>query len=111
MTSLTSKEMPTHSACSPISFRDDAPAVFVLTYATLAAIVKYPFSSQLAGSKQKSDFLPAKKRLFKKIAHELGLKKISKEGEPLKYCRHPLVYLVEAADEHLLPDDGHRRCA
>lgn len=27
MTSLTSKEMPTHSACSPISFRDDAPAV------------------------------------------------------------------------------------
>ena len=36
---------------------------------------------------------------FQKIAHELGLKKISKEGEPLKYCRHPLVYLVEAADD------------
>ena len=27
MTSLTSKEMPTHSACSPTSFRDDVPVV------------------------------------------------------------------------------------
>ena len=47
-------------------FQGRRPGGFVLTYATLAAIVKYPFSSQLAGSKQKSDFLLAKKRLFKR---------------------------------------------
>jgi dGTPase len=29
----------------------------------------------------------------------LGLKKLSAEGEPLRYARHPLVYLVEAADD------------
>lgn len=61
--------------------------------------MKYPFSSQLAGSKQKFGFFTSEEEAFQKIAHELGLKKISKEGEPLKYCRHPLVYLVEAADD------------
>ena len=80
-------------------FQGRRPGGFVLTYATLAAIVKYPFSSQLAGSKQKFGFFTSEEEAFQKIAHELGLKKISKEGEPLKYCRHPLVYLVEAADD------------
>lgn len=80
-------------------FQGRRPGGFVLTYATLAAIVKYPFSSQLAGSKQKFGFFTSEEEAFQQIAHELGLKKISKEGEPLKYCRHPLVYLVEAADD------------
>ena len=80
-------------------FQGRRPGGFVLTYATLAAIVKYPFSSQLAGSKQKFGFFTSEEEAFQKIAHELGLKKISKEGESLKYCRHPLVYLVEAADD------------
>jgi len=26
---------------------------------------------------------------------------------PLKYARHPLVYLVEAADDICYPDDGY----
>ena len=29
----------------------------------------------------------------------MGIIRISEEGEPLKYVRHPLVYLVEAADD------------
>ena len=48
---------------------------------------------------KKFGFFTSEEEAFQKIAHELGLKKISKEGEPLKYCRHPLVYLVEAADD------------
>ena len=36
---------------------------------------------------------------YKKIADELGLICKSDNGEPLKYARHPLVYLVEAADD------------
>ena len=80
-------------------FQGRRPGGFVLTYATLASIVKYPFSSQLAGSKQKFGFFLSEEAGFCKIAHELGLKQISREGEPLRFCRHPLVYLVEAADD------------
>lgn len=29
----------------------------------------------------------------------LGMLRLSAEGEPLKYARHPLVYIVEAADD------------
>jgi dGTPase len=29
----------------------------------------------------------------------LGLIRLSDEGEPLRYCRHPLVFVVEAADD------------
>ncbi|MGL5272722.1 MAG: dGTP triphosphohydrolase, partial [Phocaeicola sp.] len=72
---------------------------FVLTYSTLASIVKYPFSSQLAGDKPKFGFFTSEEEVFKTIADELGLICLSKPGEPLRYTRHPLVYLVEAADD------------
>ena len=72
---------------------------FVMTYATLASIVKYPFSAPLAGEKQKFGFFLSEEADYVKIANELGLSRLSKEGEPLKYARHPLVYLVEAADD------------
>ncbi|MGL4851332.1 MAG: deoxyguanosinetriphosphate triphosphohydrolase [Phocaeicola sp.] len=72
---------------------------FVLTYATLASIVKYPFSSQLAGDKSKFGFFTSEAEVFQTIADELGLICQSKPGEPLRYARHPLVYLVEAADD------------
>lgn len=72
---------------------------FVLTYSTLASIVKYPYSSQLAANKLKFGFFTSEEKDFEKIAAELGIIKLSKEGEPLKYVRHPLVYLVEAADD------------
>lgn len=72
---------------------------FVMTYSTLASIVKYPYSSQLAGKKSKFGFFITEEEDYRKIADELGIYRISKEGEPLKYVRHPLVYLVEAADD------------
>lgn len=72
---------------------------FVMTYSTLASIVKYPFSSQLAGKKSKFDFFLSEEADYQKIAGELGIIRLSKPDEPLRYARHPLVYLVEAADD------------
>ncbi len=70
---------------------------FVLTYSTLASIVKYPFSSSLAGKKSKFGFFTTEEESFRRIAEELGIEKLN--DAPLKYARHPLVYLVEAADD------------
>ena len=72
---------------------------FVMTYSMLASIVKYPFSSMAAGKKGKFGFFDSEKDLFVRIASELGVIRKSAEGEPLRYARHPLVYLVEAADD------------
>lgn len=46
---------------------------FVMTYSTLASIVKYPFSSQLAGKKSKFGFFLSEEADYQKIAGELGL--------------------------------------
>ena len=73
---------------------------FVMTYSTLAAMVKYPYSSYYATPEhEKFGFFESEAEYFKKIADDLGMLRLSKEGEPLKYARHPLVYLVEAADD------------
>lgn len=70
---------------------------FVMTYSTLASIVKYPFSSECANGKGKFGFFKSEEESYEKIANELGLKKL--QDYPAKYSRHPLVYLVEAADD------------
>src|SRR5665648_1188295 len=63
---------------------------FALTYSTLASIVKYPYESSLAGGKPKFGFFQSEKELFRKIASQLEMVKISEN--PLQYFRHPLVY-------------------
>lgn len=80
-------------------FKGRRPGGFVMTYSTLASIVKYPYSSQLAGRKRKFGFFLSEENDYKRIADELGIARLSKEGEPVHYARHPLVYLVEAADD------------
>jgi len=71
---------------------------FVLTYSTLASIVKYPYESQFADStKTKFGFFQTEKEAFERIATELGI--IRHPKFPNRYVRHPLVYLVEAADD------------
>ena len=73
---------------------------FVMTYTTLASIVKYPFASTLADKGHgKFGFFCSESRTFMKIADELGIIRKSADGQPLEYARHPLVYLVEAADD------------
>ena len=72
---------------------------FALTYSTLASIVKYPYSSHYANGKPKFGFFHTEAETFRIIADELGLIRQSEDDEPLKYCRYPLVYLVETADD------------
>ena len=72
---------------------------FVMTYSMLASIVKYPFSSSLAGSYGKFGFFQTEAEDYRKIADELGIICKSGDAEALRYARHPLVYLVEAADD------------
>jgi dGTPase len=69
---------------------------FALTYTTLASLVKYPFDSSI-NKKYKYGFFQTDKSTFVEIADELGLKKL--DDEKYVYARHPLVYLVEAADD------------
>ncbi len=75
------------------------PGGFVMTYSTLASIVKYPFSSNLAGVHQKFGFFEAERPDFQRIAAELGIARLSAPPGALRYARFPLVYLVEAADD------------
>ncbi len=80
-------------------FRGRREGGFVMTYSTLAAIVKYPCSSLAAGEKGKFGFFNEEKATYEKIAAKLGIRRLSADGEALRYARHPLVYLVEAADD------------
>lgn len=70
---------------------------FALTYSTLASIIKYPYSSTLAGEHGKFGFFQSEESTMREIAEHLGLVKV--QDNPLQYCRYPLVYLVEAADD------------
>lgn len=73
---------------------------FVMTYSTLASIVKYPFASSMTNNEHtKFGFFSTETGIYRKIADELGILRKSAENEPPVYARHPLVYLVEAADD------------
>ncbi|WP_302952455.1 dGTP triphosphohydrolase [uncultured Prevotella sp.] len=73
---------------------------FVMTYTTLASIVKYPFASALAEKGHgKFGFFSTEADIFCRIADDLGIIRKSANGCPAEYARHPLVYLVEAADD------------
>lgn len=80
-------------------FKGRRPGGFVMTYSTLASIVKYPYASSAVSKKGKFGFFHSEQESYRKIADEMGIICLSKEGEPLRYVRHPLVYLVEAADD------------
>ena len=70
---------------------------FALTCSTVASIIKYPYSSLLARGKSKFGFFETEEETMRIVAEELGLIQVS--DSPLCYVRHPLVYLVEAADD------------
>lgn len=83
-------------------FKGKGTGGFALTYATLAAIAKYPCASVAGHNKKniftkKYGFFQSEQSGFEKIAIEMDLIKV--QESPLIYKRHPLVYLVEAADD------------
>ena len=81
-------------------FRGRREGGFVMTYTTLASIVKYPYASTLARPGHcKFGFFHTESDTYERIAAELGIRRKSADGRPIEYARHPLVYLVEAADD------------
>jgi dGTPase len=74
-----------------------------LTYAVLGAFMKYPKESlpKKPTTKicdKKYGFFQSDAAFFKEVADELGLIP-NKSGDDIGYERHPLAYLVEAADD------------
>ena len=70
-----------------------------LTYATLGAFTKYPKNSTPVAnplkSQKKFGYFQSEQAQFEEIAHDLGL---IQNGEN-SWFRHPLAYLLEAADD------------
>ncbi len=73
-----------------------------LSYATLGAFLKYPKESlpkkpTLHVVDKKYGFFQSEKQAFLEVVNELGM--LPKSIENNSYYRHPLAYLVEAADD------------
>jgi len=74
-----------------------------LTCATLAAFTKYPRESWVGGSRfdgvsaKKQGFTAADRGAFETVAATVGL--IARGNHHAMWCRHPLAFLVEAADD------------
>ncbi len=69
-----------------------------LSCASLGAFAKYPCSALhrspgIAG--KKFNYFQSEKKLFAEVAERCGLREFGQGS----YCRHPLVFLVEAADD------------
>ena len=74
-----------------------------LSYATLGAFMKYPKESLPKKptnhiADKKFGFFQSEKEFFTEVATELGLKQ-TRKGNEISYSRHPLCFLVEAADD------------
>jgi dGTPase len=74
-----------------------------LTCATLAAVAKYPRAAQLplaappGVSARKHNFFCADRERFEAVAQATGL--LRRDAAACWWCRHPLAFLVEAADD------------
>jgi dGTPase len=74
-----------------------------LSYATLGAFTKYPKESLPKKptkhiADKKYGFFQTEKEAFIDVANELGLVSRGQDGD-ISYSRHPLAFLVEAADD------------
>ncbi len=86
---------------------------FDLTFATLGTFCKYPWKSSIENTdnffdslcpnmvkkitSKKYGFYQSESLKFEEIANKLGLKKLNPDQKI--WCRHPLAFLVEAADD------------
>ncbi|MFT4850423.1 MAG: dGTPase [Sediminicola sp.] len=73
-----------------------------LSYATLGAFLKYPKESLPKNPTKhivdkKYGFFQSEKQAFLEVVEDLGL--LKKSEEAISFYRHPLAYLVEAADD------------
>ncbi|MWW24179.1 dGTP triphosphohydrolase [Algibacter lectus] len=82
--------------------RAGRPGGLRLCYATLGAFMKYPKESLPKKptkhiADKKYGFFQSEKEAFQDVANELGL--IKRSESDISYSRHPLAFLVEAADD------------
>ncbi len=82
--------------------RPGTPGGLRLSYATLGAFMKYPKESLPVKpvnhiSQKKFGYFQTEKDHFEDVAFELGLSNTTNKDYP--YHRHPLAFLVEAADD------------
>ncbi len=82
-------------------FNGKSTGGYRLTYTTLAALIKYPCES-VASSKgkintKKFGFFQSELDVASEILQTLNV--ITESTQPAVFCRHPFVYLTEAADD------------
>jgi len=84
---------------------------FSLTSATLATLLKYPYPSYNKGNRKKYNVFYSEIPAFEEVVNECGIPRL--DTEHLVYARHPLSYMMEAADDicYLVLDmeDAHKR--
>ena len=84
---------------------------FSLTSATLATLLKYPYPSFNKGYRKKYNVFYSELSTFEEIVNECNIPRI--DDIHLVYARHPLSYMMEAADDicYLVLDmeDAHKR--
>ena len=87
------------------------PGGFSLTAATLATLLKYPYPSFDKGDRKKYNVFHSEISDFLEVVNECGIPRM--DAEHLVYARHPLSYMMEAADDicYLVLDmeDAHKR--
>jgi dGTPase len=96
------------------SFKGRFQGGFGLTYTTLASILKYPCESVAMDKgfkhRKKYGFFQSEKETVLEIMR--GCQMIEENRDPIVFCRHPFVYLVEAADDICYSivdmEDAHR---
>ena len=92
-------------------FSGRRPGGFSLTSATLATLIKYPYPSFNKGDRKKYNVFYSEIPAFEEVARECGLPRMDEKH--LVYARHPLSYMMEAADDicYLVLDmeDAHKR--
>lgn len=66
-----------------------------LTYPTLGTLLKYPWTAKHGGKKGKFSCYQSELNIVETLAMDLGLPKIDDE----RWARHPLNFLMEAADD------------
>lgn len=80
---------------------------FVMTYSTLASIVKYPYASNLAGKRGKFGFFTSEADDFVKVADTLGMRVWT---FPEYDTPTPARLLSRSSRRYLLSGNGYRRC-
>ena len=70
---------------------------YALTYASLGAMIKYPYGSLQAGKKKKYGYFQSEENTFREIMQQLEIPIL--DNQKGIYARDSLVYLVEAADD------------